>query len=919
MASTPLLAEKSDGEGSSLSSSMPRRTKLEYFGWVYHLGTNKIGHEFCHLRFLFIRGKYVEMYKRDPHHNPGIRPIRRGVVGHTLMVEEAGRRKVNNGDLYVLRFYNRLDESRKGEIACGTAGETRKWIEAFDQAKQQAEYELSMGASASHKLTMEEELNLEGHRPRVRRYAYGLKKLIRIGEGPETLLRRSSGLIVDDRSDGRVESDSDAVEAHKWKCVCATNGIRIFEDVADSKGGKDVLVKSVGVINSSADTVFEVLLSLEPSKRYEWDMLTSELELIESLDGHYDVLYGKYDPKYFTWWNSKRDFVFSRQWFRGQDGTYSKQLVSFNWALLVTCCLSLHAKEEIKHLKGRNLMLGIDLLTRLNNKREEIPNLRGKTLERKKNLRLSTRSTGMRKITEVVGYKDYLWAHEITLIPLKSDGPKTKDLKPNDSKSSRETPRTKPHGRASLARLVPHIFAHAPLYANQYHISQHLRHLDMCCLQQFCIFQLYIRRSLRHLDIGVQRSFMMRGSCSLYGLFASTWEVKVLSPYGNAESPSCLLTHMLEIKSSSWCRWKKNRSSKFEKSIPFALLCQVAGLKEYISANPALTLKSPTTSIDSKTNGSVSNSDYEDMEVADEFYDAIAASMSDDDEDDEDSDVEIVVNKKDHKVKLKNVAWAIAGLSLKPSSAQDAHKNLDSATPSVPINLSEFHGSFRPGKDDTDTNCWTSPDGTGFMIRGKSYLKDSCKVRAGDPLLKLIAVDWIKSESSIDNIALRPFCIVQSEAGKKLPFVLVVNLQVPAKPNYNMVFYYAADKPINKSSLLGKFVDGTDAFRDSRFKLIPSIVKGYWMVKRAVGTKACLLGKAVTCRYLRQDNFLEIDVDIGSSSVARSVIGLVLGYVTSLVVDLAILLEAKEEEELPEYLLGTARLNCVKLESAVEV
>ena len=30
------------------------------------------------------------------------------------------------------------------------------------------------------------------------------------------------------------------------------------------------------------------------------------------------------------------------------------------------------------------------------------------------------------------------------------------------------------------------------------------------------------------------------------------------------------------------------------------------------------------------------------------------------------------------------------------------------------------------------------------------------------------------------------------------------------------------------------------------------------MVKRAVGTKACLLGKAVTCNYLREDNFLEV-------------------------------------------------------------
>ncbi|RYR76781.1 hypothetical protein Ahy_A01g001330 isoform C [Arachis hypogaea] len=94
-------------------------------------------------------------------------------------------------------------------------------------------------------------------------------------------------------------------------------------------------------------------------------------------------------------------------------------------------------------------------------------------------------------------------------------------------------------------------------------------------------------------------------------------------------------------------------------------------------------------------------------------------------------------------------------------------------------------------------------------------------------------------------------------------------------------------------------------------------MQGYWMVKRAVGTKACLLGKAVTCKYFRQDNFLEIDVDIGSSSVARGVIGLVLGYVTNIVVDLAILIEAKEEEELPEYILGTVRLNRLKPETAV--
>jgi Protein ENHANCED DISEASE RESISTANCE 2, C-terminal len=36
---------------------------------------------------------------------------------------------------------------------------------------------------------------------------------------------------------------------------------------------------------------------------------------------------------------------------------------------------------------------------------------------------------------------------------------------------------------------------------------------------------------------------------------------------------------------------------------------------------------------------------------------------------------------------------------------------------------------------------------------------------------------------------------------------------------------------------------------------------------------------------------VQIDVDIGSSSVARSIISLVLGYITGIVVDLAILIE----------------------------
>ncbi|CAN1172277.1 Protein ENHANCED DISEASE RESISTANCE 2 [Linum perenne] len=739
--------EMFDSNSSSSSSNGRRageeeedKVGFEYFGWIYHLGTNSIGHGYCHLRFLFIRGKYVEMYKRDPHENIGIKPIRRGVVGPTLMVEEIGRRKVNHGDVYVIRFYSRLDETKKGDIACATAGEARKWMEAFDHAKQHVRWDRSRRSSTQNKALCKRIEKAHQDRTRLQMHIESRNIMILFIEGPESLLQQASNLGGNTKSDGFSEADSeDVIEVRRWRCVRTVNGVRIFEDVSNSKDDKSTLMKVVAVVEASADTVFDVFLNLDQHQRYQWDTLTGDLELLDAYDGHYDVLYGTYDPKYLTRWKSNRDFVFSRQWFRGQDGTYT--ILQFP---------AVHKKRPPR--------------------------------------------SGYRR-TEI-------------------------------------------------------------------------------------------------------------NPCS--------WEIRNLS--GTVGSNKSLVSQMVEINQDGWYRWKQNSCTKFEKTISYALLAQVAGLKEYIGASPALRVESSTTVIRSKnSDGNIAAIDYDDVEVKDEFYDAISgdsSSSSPSSSDEEDS-------ARDRRVKLKNVSWAIASFALKRTSATDANAILDPKVPPISIEPSEFNGSLHKGKDEKDLNCWTSPSGSGFKIRGKTYLKDNSKVVGGDPLLQLIAVDWFKVDRVVDAIAQHPKCLLQTKAGKKLPFVLVINLQVPAKPNYSLVLYYAADRPVNKESLLGKFVDGTDMFRDSRFKLIPSIIEGYWMVKRAVGSKACLLGKAVTCKYLRQDNFLEIDVDIGSSSVARSIIGLVLGYVTSLVVDLAILIEAKEEAELPEFVLGTVRLNRLKPQSAV--
>ncbi|XP_028780124.1 protein ENHANCED DISEASE RESISTANCE 2-like [Neltuma alba] len=109
---------------------------------------------------------------------------------------------------------------------------------------------------------------------------------------------------------------------------------------------------------------------------------------------------------------------------------------------------------------------------------------------------------------------------------------------------------------------------------------------------------------------------------------------------------------------------------------------------------------------------------------------------------------------------------------------------------------------------------------------------------------------------------------------------------------------------------MDKFLKGDDAFKNSRLKLIANIVKGPWIVKKAVGEQAiCIIGRALTCKYCTGENFLEVDIDIGSSMVASAIVHLAFGYVSTLTVDLAFLIESQAEYELPEKLLGAVRFS----------
>ncbi|KAL6896952.1 hypothetical protein ACP4OV_007524 [Aristida adscensionis] len=248
-----------------------------------------------------------------------------------------------------------------------------------------------------------------------------------------------------------------------------------------------------------------------------------------------------------------------------------------------------------------------------------------------------------------------------------------------------------------------------------------------------------------------------------------------------------------------------------------------------------------------------------------------------------------------------------------PNKCDNEAKRADE--PPAKIDLSCFSGILCRDVAEKSRNCWTVPDSKIFKVRSKNFPNDKSKIPAAGYLMELAAIDWFKDSKRMDNVARQKGCVAQVAAEKGM-HTFVANIQIPGSTHYSLVMYFVISS-LKKGSLLQRFFDGDDEFRNSRLKLIPSVPKGSWIVRQSVGSTPCLLGKAVDCSYIRGPGYLEVDVDIGSSTVANGVLGLVFGVVSTLVVDMAFLIQANTYEELPEQVIGAARLAHVEPATAV--
>ena len=180
-------------------------------------------------------------------------------------------------------------------------------------------------------------------------------------------------------------------------------------------------------------------------------------------------------------------------------------------------------------------------------------------------------------------------------------------------------------------------------------------------------------------------------------------------------------------------------------------------------------------------------------------------------------------------------------------------------------------------------------------------------------MLELIHCDWVAvgDEGPVCCASEHPdFYPANARKKGEERFLLVVNFilgdfQAIMTMALNSDAAWLEDETSPQCRVWNHFLHGDDDSRRERFKLILAVEDGPWLVKKAFIKKPMLICKLLGCRFHQTPQYLEVAFQRATGAT----VGVVLKSMKRAVLSCALLLEAKEPEELPEHLLTTAVAN----------
>lgn len=264
-----------------------------------------------------------------------------------------------------------------------------------------------------------------------------------------------------------------------------------------------------------------------------------------------------------------------------------------------------------------------------------------------------------------------------------------------------------------------------------------------------------------------------------------------------------------------------------------------------------------------------------------------------------------------------------------------------------------------------------------FKVRGKNYAADGKKVPSPGSVAKLLGMELfeVKEGDRDDHVASKGLMKRRVDAVnsiKEPPFLFILNFQIPGDPPVSIVATFGVPQsmavispsddedtkcfkrlwkefinmpateddrlrrwgvdPRNPSAYepdksswnmpsditwAGPFEPGAfppNDFKNQRFKLIPTMTRGPWVVLAAVRNKPTLLGQKVVQRYFSGKNYIEVDVHVGSSIIATQIVSVCRGYAKHFSCNIGVILQGEDEEELPERVLCCITLHNIDVD-----
>lgn len=242
-------------------------------------------------------------------------------------------------------------------------------------------------------------------------------------------------------------------------------------------------------------------------------------------------------------------------------------------------------------------------------------------------------------------------------------------------------------------------------------------------------------------------------------------------------------------------------------------------------------------------------------------------------------------------------------------------------------------------------NTYSAPPYSEILVRGPGYLEGSKvvdrskKIPSAAPPYAICGVNVFKSKHSLEHIATKVDSLREllSSAASDIgesddifpPYLLICwNFKSLFHREYTCVAHLfkrddrivsTLSKPFRQA--FAEFSKGTTAQQSERLKFFFRVQEGAPALRNSVqmlgGERPVLIAKKLTTKFFVQPNYIEISTDVGSSTVACMLNSTVSKTSRQMVVDTLWAIEAKEDSELPERILGAVRWNYVDINEIV--